>query len=74
MVGDDQFALYKLGRYAYAFSGLTGAWDSVDLGTENGPRVEKLSVPGMAIVKGVGPMYAYDARTGRFRDVEADGK
>jgi RNA polymerase sigma factor (sigma-70 family) len=74
MLSDEQFALYAMGRYAYAFSALTGTWDSVDLGEMRGPRVEKLSVPGMAIVKGTGPLYAYDARTGRFSDVESGGK
>jgi len=72
MLKDTYFALYPLGRYAYAFSAITGTWDSVDLGDGPSPRVEQLSVPGMAIAKGTGPLYSYDARTGRFRDVEAD--
>jgi hypothetical protein len=73
-LSDEQFALYSMGRYQYAFSALTGTWDWVDVGKESGSRVDKLGVPGMAIVKGAGPMYAYDAQTGRFRDVESGGK
>jgi hypothetical protein len=72
MLKDNHFVLYPLGRYVYAFSAVTGTWDTVDLGDAPGPRVEQLQVPGMAIVKGTGPLYFYDARTGRFRDVEAD--
>ena len=72
VASDELFVLYRLGGHAYAFSALTGAWDSVDLGIVSGPRVERLGVPGMAIVKGSGPLLAYDARTGRVKkkDVE----
>jgi RNA polymerase sigma factor (sigma-70 family) len=69
---EEQFALYSVGGHAYAFSALTGTWDSVDLQVVDGPRVERLAVPGMALVKGSGPLYVYDARTGRFKDVESE--
>ncbi len=77
VASDELFALYSLGGHAYALKAPTGNWDSVDLGMESGPRVELLGVPGMAIVKGSGqsrPLYAYDARVGRFKDVESDEK
>ena len=69
-VGDEFFALYHIPAAMPMHSAESQGRDrGVDSAIENVPRVEQLEEPGMAVVKGSGPMPIADARTGVFQQI-----
>ena len=70
-VAGDDFALYTSGRRAYAFSALTGTWETLDV--EEGATAVGMKGPShTALVVGGSRLYSFDPKAARFQEVEAE--